>query len=64
MKVKVHFDLCEVSGMCESIAPDVFEIDDDDFLQVKKEEIGPEDEETVRRAVASCPHLALALDES
>jgi ferredoxin len=63
MKVKVDFDLCESNGMCEALAPAVFELDDDDFLQVHKEEIGPEDEEAVRRAVAACPRAAISLVE-
>ena len=35
MKIKVDFDLCETNGLCEGIAPEVFELDDDDFLQLK-----------------------------
>ena len=64
MKIKVDFDLCESNALCEALAPDVFELDDEDFLQLKKEEIGPEDEDAVRRAVASCPRAAISLDES
>jgi ferredoxin len=64
MKVKVDFDLCESNGLCEAIAPEVFELDDDDYLQLKKEEIGEGDVEAVRRAVASCPKAAISLDES
>ena len=66
MKVKVDFDLCESNALCESLAPEVFELDDDDFLQIRKEEIGPGDPETldaVRRAVAACPRAAISLVE-
>jgi ferredoxin len=63
MKVKVDFDLCESNALCEAIAPDVFEIDDDDFLQLKKEEVGGDEVEGVRRAVASCPRAAITLEE-
>ena len=38
MKIKVDFDLCESNALCEAIAPDVFELDDDDYLQLKTEE--------------------------
>ncbi|QIK76712.1 ferredoxin [Nocardioides piscis] len=61
MKVKVDFDLCESNAMCEALAPEVFELDDDDFLVVKKEEVGEADLEAVRRAVASCPRAAISL---
>ena len=64
MKVGVDFDLCESNGLCEALAPDVFELDDDDFLQLHKEQIGDEDLESVRRAVAACPRTAISLSES
>lgn len=63
MKVKVDFDLCESNALCEALAPEVFELDDDDYLMVKKEELDPEDVEAVRRAVASCPRAAISLVE-
>ena len=63
MKVKVDFDLCESNGVCEGLAPHIFELDDNDYLILKKEEIGPEDVDIVRRAVFSCPRVAIALIE-
>lgn len=63
MKVKVDFDLCESNALCESLAPEAFELDDDDDLQIKREQIGPEDEEAVRRAVAACPRAAISLED-
>ncbi len=63
MKVTVDFDLCESNGLCEALAPEVFELDDDDFLNVKKEEIGAEDLDLVKRAVAACPRSAISLQD-
>jgi ferredoxin len=63
MKIKVDFDLCDSNGLCESLAPDVFELDDNDFLVVRQEEIGDDQLDQVRRAVAACPKLAIALIE-
>ncbi len=63
MKVKVDFDLCESNALCEALAPEVFEIDDDDYLQLKKEEIGEDDVVAVRQAVAACPRAAIFLEE-
>ena len=62
-KVVVDFDLCESNAMCEALAPDVFELDDDDFLQLKLEEVGEEELGAVRRAVAACPRAAISLVE-
>ncbi len=63
MKVTVDFDLCESNGLCEGLAPDVFELDDQDYLHVKKADIGAEDATAVRRAVAACPRAAITLTE-
>lgn len=63
MKVKVDYDLCESNALCESLAPEVFEIDDDDYLQLRAEEVDGDDVEPVRRAVAACPRAAISLVE-
>ncbi|GCD89332.1 ferredoxin [Nocardioides sp. LS1] len=63
MKIKVDFDLCESNGLCEGLAPEVFELDDDDFLQLKTEETTDANVEAVRRAVAACPRAAISLED-
>ena len=63
MKIKVDFDLCESNGLCEAMAPDVFELDDEDFLQLTTEETTPENIDAVRRAVAACPRAAISLED-
>ncbi len=61
MKIKVDFDLCESNALCEALAPDVFELDDDDYLQLKTDETTDENIEGVRRAVAACPRAAISI---
>ena len=63
MKVKVDFDLCESNALCEALAPQVFELDDDDNLQLLTEHVEEADVDDVRRAVAACPRAAISLDE-
>lgn len=63
MKIKVDFDLCESNALCEAMAPEVFELDDDDFLVVKTEETTPDNIDAVKRAVAACPRAAISLVE-
>jgi len=62
-RVQVDRERCVASGVCESLAPEVFEIDDDGILQVHREEPGVDDLDGVRDAVQSCPARALALAE-
>ena len=61
MKITVDFDKCQSNGLCEALAPDVFELDDDDFLQLHADETTDANLEAVRRAVASCPTSAISL---
>ena len=63
MKVKVDFDLCESNAMCEALAPDHFQVDDDDFLQILDENVTEEQLAIVEQAVASCPKSAISLVE-
>ncbi|MCX6401303.1 MAG: ferredoxin [Propionibacteriales bacterium] len=63
MKIKVDFDLCESNALCEAMAPEVFELDDDDFLQMHTEQTTDENIANVRRAVAACPRAAISLVE-
>jgi ferredoxin len=63
MKVNADFDLCEANALCVAVAPDVFEVDDDDYLQLLTDEVTPENEARVRQAVASCPRAALSIED-
>lgn len=62
-RVQVDRERCVASGVCESLAPDVFEIDDDGVLQVHRDEPGVDQLDEVRDAVQQCPARALALAE-
>ena len=37
-KVVVDFDKCESNALCMGVAPEVFEVRDDDFLYVLQDE--------------------------
>ena len=62
-KIKVDFDLCESNAMCEALAPDHFQIDDDDYLQVLDENVTEDSLSHVEQAVAACPKSAISLVE-
>jgi ferredoxin len=61
MKVKADFDLCESNAVCVGIAPDVFEVDDDDYLQILDDEVTDANRARIEQAVASCPKAALSV---
>ena len=62
-KVKADFDLCESNAICVGLAPEVFDLDDDDYLVILTDEVTPENESRVRQAVAACPKAALSIVE-
>ena len=62
-KVVVDFDLCESNAICMGIAPEVFEVRDDDFLYVLNETPGEEDRARCDEAVNRCPKQAIKLVE-
>ena len=63
MRIVVDREVCEGVGMCESMAHEFFELDDDDVMQVLDETPAEEHRGQVTAAVASCPVLALTLQE-
>jgi ferredoxin len=62
-RVEVDYDLCESNALCEAVAPDVFELDDNDDLQVADPTVTDENRPRIEQAVASCPKAALRIAE-
>ena len=61
MEIRVDRDLCEANAVCCGLAPDVFELDDDEQLVIKTQEPPADRLERVSLAVARCPKNALQL---
>jgi ferredoxin len=62
MRVTVNYDLCEANGICVGIAPETFDLDDDDNLHLLDTEVTAGNASRIRQAVDSCPRAALALE--
>mgnify|MGYP001067410737 FL=1 len=64
MKVVVDFDVCQSNGICQGLAPEVFEVRDDGYLYLLQEHV---DDEALRKkvemAVNSCPVQAISVEE-
>jgi ferredoxin len=63
MRVVVDRDVCEANGVCEQIAPQVFEVDDDEVLQILQPEVPADLEDKVNEAVMRCPKAALSIQD-
>jgi ferredoxin len=60
-RVHVDMNLCQSHGECVYVAPDIFELGDDDVLRWR-EEITPEERELAQEAADACPMLAIRLE--
>jgi ferredoxin len=63
MKVKVDELVCEANAVCVGLAPEVFDVDEEDRLHILLPEVPREMADRVRHAVRSCPKAALSLEE-
>ena len=63
MRIVVDYDLCESNAICMGIAPEVFEVRDDDFLYVLNETPGEELRAQVEESVRRCPKKAISIAE-
>ena len=62
MRVVLDRSRCTGIGICEALAPEVFEVNDDGGLVVLNPEVPASAEEDVTAAVEACPTRALSLE--
>ena len=62
MKIVVDFDKCKSNAVCMGVAPDIFEVRDDNFLYVLAEEPGEDRRGDVEEAIRTCPTGAISVE--
>jgi ferredoxin len=64
MRIRVDRERCQGHSRCYSLAPEVFDVDDDGFAFVLIEgDLPTELEENAALAVANCPERAISVEE-
>lgn len=63
MRVKVDHDRCEGNAVCLGIAPDIFDLDDEDYAVVKLDPVPADLEALAEQAIAECPRAALIRED-
>ena len=58
----VDFDRCESNALCMEVAPEVFEVRDDDFLYILNESPPDELRDKVEEAARVCPKQAITVE--
>jgi ferredoxin len=61
IRIHADFDKCEAYANCIVAAPDLFAINDENFVEILDERPGPEQVEAAKEAVRTCPTRALSL---
>lgn len=61
MKITINRDICIGAASCVGVAPDVFELDDEDKAVVI--DVNGADEGTIRMAAESCPVGAIVISD-
>ena len=59
MRIAVDRVRCEGNAVCIGIAPELFELDDEDYVVVTADPIPVDQEELAEQAIAECPRAAL-----
>ena len=60
MRVVVDPDRCEDNAICVGIAPDLFELDDQEYAVVTADPIPADQEALAEQAIAECTRAALS----
>ena len=63
LKVEVIRDRCAGYANCLEVAPDIFEMDEDDIAVVRNESYPPDQREVLDQAVRRCPPKAIVVSE-
>lgn len=63
MKICVDNDKCTAHGVCEEIAPEIFEVQDDGSLLILEENPSEEFRGRLQEAVNACPADAIRIED-
>lgn len=63
MKISVDRSICTGHGRCYSLAPDVYQPDDDGYCVIIAAEVRDDLEEQARVGSLNCPEDAITLDD-
>jgi ferredoxin len=63
MRVVIDYDLCESNALCMGVAPEVFEVREDDNLYILNENPPEEMRDKVEQAVRLCPKAAISIED-
>lgn len=61
MKIRADLALCSGHARCASVAPEIFTLNADGYIDFAEKAIAPEQRSLAQRGVRACPERALSL---
>jgi ferredoxin len=63
MRIVIDTDQCTGHGICESLAPEVFEVGDEGIVHLLVDDLAEDLRPVLENAVAECPTRSLSLED-
>ena len=63
MKIRIDKASCVGNARCAAVAPELFPLDENGYIQVDEIEVPPGMEEDARRGAAACPERIILIEE-
>ena len=61
MRVEVDSNICEGHGQCNSVAPEVYDLDDGGYCLIHNPDVTPKLEPHAREGALACPVQAITV---
>lgn len=63
MRIRIDAERCTGHAQCQSVAPQVYVLDELGYNVMPPTEVPPELEEQARRGALACPELAITVED-
>ena len=63
MKIRIDKAACAGNARCAAVAPDLFPLDDNGYIEVTEIDVPPGMEELARRGASACPERILVIED-
>jgi ferredoxin len=63
MKIRIEKSACVGNARCAAVAPELFPLDDNGYINVEKIDVPPGKEELARRGALACPERIILIED-
>jgi ferredoxin len=63
MKIRIEKSACVGNARCAAVAPDLFPLDDNGYINVEEIDVPPGMEELAHRGASACPERIIVIED-